>query len=82
MISGASAIERTGRTASLRMVVSRSPRTASANEKVFEDVFAFAPLQWSAAVAARDLPVELDVIALHTHQLVTRLAGGAVENIC
>jgi hypothetical protein len=36
-------------------------------------------LQRSAATAARDLPVEIDVVALHTHKLVTRLAIWAAE---
>jgi hypothetical protein len=55
------------------------PRTASGHQKVFEDVFAFASLQRSSATAARDLPVEIDVVALHTHELITRLALWAVE---
>jgi hypothetical protein len=64
---------------SLQAVFVHSPSTASAHQKVFEDVFAFAPLQRSAAAAASDLSVEIDVIALHTHELITRLAVWAVE---
>jgi hypothetical protein len=56
-----------------------SPRAAPGHQKVFEDVFAFAALQRSAATAARDLPVEIDVVARHTHELITRLAIWAVE---
>jgi hypothetical protein len=64
---------------SLQTLLVDSPRTASGDHKVFEDVFAFASLQRRTATAATDLPVEIDVIALHAHELVTGLALWAVE---
>jgi hypothetical protein len=76
---GASAIRRNTRTLNSDVRLVRSPRTAAADQKVFEDIFAVATLQGSAATPTGDGPVEIDVVAFDTYEFVMRLAGGAVK---
>jgi hypothetical protein len=69
----ASAIRRNTRTLDSYGVLVRSPRAAAADEKVFEDIFAVATLQGSAATPTGDGPVEIDVVAFDTYEFVMRL---------
>jgi hypothetical protein len=66
----------------LRMLLPRSARASAANQKVLEDLIALTPLQWSAATPTGDRSVDVDVIAFHSDDLVMRVAGGAVEEVC